>query len=146
MPLLWYNCIHGCMFCILIFNSVNYVFFLLCIIYYVLLLCLCIIVMCVPFWVFCVLVLCCVLLVCKCVLYYCYRVLTHLQLNISYIILVPRLALWSSPSEACLSQSVNSPTFFFCNQKFRYCFHNPPLVPPCHMNPIHVLCPIWYPS
>ena len=61
-------------FCMLLFNSVNYVFLLLCL--YIL------IVMYVPF---CFIVLFCVLFVCKCVLYYCHRVATQLQLtNISY--------------------------------------------------------------
>ena len=75
-----YCCIYGCMFCMLLFNFVNYVFLSLC---------LCIlIVMCVPFWVFCFIVLFCVLFVCKCVLYYCHQVSTKLQLtNISYHII-----------------------------------------------------------
>ena len=74
------HCIYGCMFCMLLFNFVNYVFLLLC---------LCIlIVMYVPFWVFCFIVLFCVLFVCKCVLYYCHRVSTQVQLmNISYHII-----------------------------------------------------------
>jgi hypothetical protein len=65
------------MFCVLLFNFINYVFVLLC---------LCILIfMYVPFCVFCFLVLFCVLFVCKCVLYYCHRVSTQLQLtNISY--------------------------------------------------------------
>jgi hypothetical protein len=40
----------------------------------------------VPFCVLCFIVLFCVLFVCKCVLYYCHRVLTKLQLNVSYIV------------------------------------------------------------
>jgi len=56
---LFFNCcLYGCMFCILLFNSV----------------------------IFCVLfvsiVLFCVLSVCKCVLYYYHKVATQLQLNI----------------------------------------------------------------
>jgi hypothetical protein len=64
---------YGCMFCMLLFNFVNYVFLLLC---------LCIlIVKYVPFCVFCFIVLFCVLFVCKWVLYYCHRVSTQLQLT-----------------------------------------------------------------
>jgi len=75
-----YHCIHGCMFCILLFNFVNYV---------LLLLCLCIfIVMYVAFKLFCFIVMFCVLFVCKCVLYYCQRVSSQLQLtNISHHII-----------------------------------------------------------
>jgi hypothetical protein len=65
----------------LLFNFVNYVFFLLCIpimfMYFI--------VMYVLFCVFCFIVLFCALFVCKCVLYCCHRVSTQLQLtNISY--------------------------------------------------------------
>ena len=68
-----YIYIYGCMFCILLFNFVYYIFLLLC---------LCILtVMYVPFCVFCSIVLFCVLFVCKCVLYCCYRVSTQLQLT-----------------------------------------------------------------
>ena len=65
------------MFCMPLFNFVNYVFLLLC---------LCIlIVMYVPFWVFSFIVSFCVLFICKCVLYYCHRVATRWQLKyISY--------------------------------------------------------------
>jgi hypothetical protein len=67
------------MFCVLLFNFVNYVFLFLC---------LCIlIVMYVLFCVFCFSVLFYVLFVFKFVLYYCHRMSTQLQLtNISYII------------------------------------------------------------
>jgi E3 ubiquitin-protein ligase DOA10 len=69
--------IYGCMFCMLLFNLVNYVFLLLR---------LCIsTVMYVPFCVFCFIVLFCVSFMCKCVLYSCHRESTQLQFtNISY--------------------------------------------------------------
>ena len=74
------------MFCMFLFNFVNYVFLFLC--YVLLLLCLCIlIVMYVPFWISCFIALFCELFMCKCVLYYCHRVSTQLQLNISYHII-----------------------------------------------------------
>jgi len=68
------------MFCMFLFNFVNYVFLLLCV---------CIlIVMYVLFCVFCFIVLFYEFFVCKCVLYYCHRVSTQLQLaNISYHII-----------------------------------------------------------
>jgi hypothetical protein len=65
--------IYGCMFCMLLFNFVNYIFLLLC---------LCtLVIMYVAFWVFCFVLLVCVLFLCKCVLYYCHRVTTQLQLR-----------------------------------------------------------------
>ena len=70
---IFYHCIYGCMFCMLLFNFVNYVFLLLC-------LCILIVVY-VLFCVYCFIVLLCVLFVCKCVLYCCHRVSTHLQLT-----------------------------------------------------------------
>ena len=79
------------MFCMRLYNFLNYVHLLLCIfiVMLYLLLCLCnIIVMYVPFWIFCFIVFFCVLFVCKCVLDYCHRVSTQLQLtNISYHII-----------------------------------------------------------
>ena len=84
-----YHFIYGCMFCLLLFNFVNYLFLLLCLRI--------LIVMCVLLWVFFFFILFCVLFVCKCVLYYCHRVSTQLQLtNISYHFsfiqfLVPRM-------------------------------------------------------
>ena len=72
------------MFCMFLFNFVNYVFLLLCV---------CIlIVMYVLFCVFCFIVLFYEFFVCKCVLYYCHRVSTQLQLaNISYHIISNRI-------------------------------------------------------
>jgi len=76
--------LYHCVFCMILFNFVNYVFLLLC---------LCIItiifiinvVTYVPFYVFCFIVLFCVLFVCKCVLYCCHRVSTELKsTNVSY--------------------------------------------------------------
>jgi hypothetical protein len=65
----FYHCIYGCMFCMLLFNFVNYVCLLLrmfCSVYSV------------------SIVLFYVLFFCKCVLYYCHRMSTQLQLtNIS---------------------------------------------------------------
>jgi hypothetical protein len=95
-----YNFIYGCMFCMLLFNFVNYVFLLLCYTYYVMyfyyyVMCSLVslsilIVMYVPF---CVLSHCVVLCtVCVCVLDYCHRVSTRVQLNIYHIIY-----LWQQP-------------------------------------------------
>ena len=72
------------MFCMFLFNFVNYVF--CCYVYEFLFLCLCItIVKYVLFCVFCFTVLFCVLFLCKRILYYCHRVSTQLQSkNISY--------------------------------------------------------------
>ena len=76
----FYHCIYGCVFCVLLFNFVHYVYLLLC-------LCVCIFIY-VLFCVFCFIVSLCVLFVCKCVLYRCHRVTTQLQLtNISYHII-----------------------------------------------------------
>jgi len=70
---MFYHCMYGCMFRMLFFNFVNYVFLLLC---------LCIlIVMYVLFCTICFILLFYVLFLCKCVLYYCRRVSTQLQLT-----------------------------------------------------------------
>jgi hypothetical protein len=79
------------MFCMLLFNFVNYAFLFLCYVYSVL--CLYIYYYYyyyyyVPFWIFCCIVLFCTLFLCRCVLYCCHRVSTQLQLsNISYHII-----------------------------------------------------------
>jgi len=68
--------LHDCVFCMLLFNFVNYKLLLLCIVIIII-----IIVLYVPFCVFCFH---CIFM-CKCVLYYCHRLSTQLQLtNLSY--------------------------------------------------------------
>ena len=68
---IFHHFIYCCMFCLLLFNFVNYVFLLLRIFI--------LIVMYVPFWVSCFIVLFCVLFVCIYVLHYCHRVSNQLQ-------------------------------------------------------------------
>jgi len=63
-----YHCTYGCMFCMLLFNFINYVFLLLRMFRSG----------------YCFIVLFCVLFVCKCVLYYCHWVSTQLQLTNIY--------------------------------------------------------------
>jgi hypothetical protein len=80
---IFYHFIYGCMFCMPLFDCVNYVILLLCSCIIII-----IIIMYVPFCVFCLIVLFCVLFVSKCVLYYCHRVSTQWQFtNISYHII-----------------------------------------------------------
>ena len=79
-----YHCIYGRLFCMLLYNFVNYVFlFVMCSFVSLIIL----IVMYVPFWVFCLIVVFGVFFVCKYLLYYCHRLSTQLQLtNILYSI------------------------------------------------------------
>jgi len=79
--LLWYSfgsilchCIDGCIFCMLSYNFINFVFLLLCLRIPI--------AMYIQFYVFSFIV-----FVCKCVLYYCHRVPTQLKLtNIYHIV------------------------------------------------------------
>jgi len=76
-----YHCIIGCIFCMLLFNFVNYIFLLLYILIVMFMYSYCYVCSLLGI----LIVLFCVLFVCKCVLYCCHRVSTQLQLtNISY--------------------------------------------------------------
>jgi hypothetical protein len=94
-----HHCIYGCMFCVFLFNSVNYVLLLLCIVMcYVLLL------LCMFCSVYCLIMLFCVLFVCKCVLYYSHWVETQWELTIIYHIISYQLL--ASQEELCSMESV----------------------------------------
>ena len=69
--------LYGGMFCMFLFNFVNYVFLLLylCIL----------IVMYILFCIVCFILLLCVLFMCRCVMYYCHRVSNQLHLKNIYI-------------------------------------------------------------
>ena len=93
-----YHCIYGCMFCMLLFNFVYYVFLLLCVFRsgYSVSLCCSVCGLCVN--------------VCKCVLYYCHRVSTQLQLtNISYTISSSVASLMSRSMYPVLAEGVLCP-------------------------------------
>jgi hypothetical protein len=83
------------MFCVLLFNFVNYVFLLLC---------LCILIfLYVPFCVVCFTVLFCVLFVCKRVLFYCHRVSTQVQLT-KYIVSFVKSQMLGASSDVATSK------------------------------------------
>ena len=88
----FYHCIYGCVFCMLLFNFVNHVFSFFMCSYYV----------CCVFSVF--IVLFCVF-VRKCVLYYCHRLSTQLLLTNIYIY----ISHWVLEEEVGRSLSASSP-------------------------------------
>jgi len=78
----FYHCIYGCMFCMLLFNFVNYVFLLLCL---RILIVMSMYSYCYVCSVLYILFSLCGSMYCLCVNVYCHRVATQLQLtNISY--------------------------------------------------------------